>query len=316
MNRRELVNAIAVHTATEPRAVDGVLRGFTDVVLATVAKGDPVVVTGFAKFAKVQTAARMGRNPATGEAIKIQEGPHHPAQGLQGRRPRRRSRSQARQARPGQEGSGEGHPGEELSGQEGSGEDDDEGLSESAAAGRKGSGSRRGAWAGGRRRDGLGTTARASRGCQPAGKAYRSGGRPGVGGQGGEPLLGLPAPPNAAGHASRPTTPGRPSPGHRSRARTARARSSPWPSGPGTAVTSCSWLLRGRSTDLCSRLFALNSPTTAEPAPQPYGRVRAYSRRPLCVERRWYGRAPGCGGNESKSAGSRVSLSSGLVVPR
>jgi len=41
------------------------------VVSATVAKGDPVVITGFAKFAKIQTKARMGRNPATGEAIKI-----------------------------------------------------------------------------------------------------------------------------------------------------------------------------------------------------------------------------------------------------
>jgi len=40
-------------------------------VSASVAKGDPVVITGFAKFAKIQTKARMGRNPATGEAIKI-----------------------------------------------------------------------------------------------------------------------------------------------------------------------------------------------------------------------------------------------------
>lgn len=71
MNRRELVAAIAAHTDTDPRAVDTVLRGFSDVVLATVAKGDPVVITGFAKFAKVQTKARMGRNPATGESIKI-----------------------------------------------------------------------------------------------------------------------------------------------------------------------------------------------------------------------------------------------------
>jgi DNA-binding protein HU-beta len=71
MNRRELVNAIAAHTATEAKTVDAVVRGFTDVVSATVSKGDPVVLTGFAKFAKVQTKARMGRNPATGEAIKI-----------------------------------------------------------------------------------------------------------------------------------------------------------------------------------------------------------------------------------------------------
>jgi DNA-binding protein HU-beta len=71
MNRRELVTAIAAHTGTEAKTVDAVVRGFTDVVSATVAKGDPVVLTGFAKFAKVQTKARMGRNPATGETIKI-----------------------------------------------------------------------------------------------------------------------------------------------------------------------------------------------------------------------------------------------------
>jgi DNA-binding protein HU-beta len=71
VNRRELVTAVAAHSGTDPKVVDGVLRGFADVVLATVAKGDPVVLTGFAKFAKIQTKARMGRNPATGEAIRI-----------------------------------------------------------------------------------------------------------------------------------------------------------------------------------------------------------------------------------------------------
>jgi DNA-binding protein HU-beta len=71
MNRRELITAIAAHAEAEPKTVDAVLRGFTDVVCATVAKGDPVVLSGFAKFAKIQTKARMGRNPATGEAIKI-----------------------------------------------------------------------------------------------------------------------------------------------------------------------------------------------------------------------------------------------------
>jgi DNA-binding protein HU-beta len=71
MNRRELIAAIAAHSDAEPKTVDAVLRGFTDVVSATVAKGDPVVLSGFAKFAKIQTKARMGRNPGTGEAIKI-----------------------------------------------------------------------------------------------------------------------------------------------------------------------------------------------------------------------------------------------------
>ena len=71
MNRRELVTAVAAHSGADPKVVDGVLRGFTDVVLATVTKGDPVVISGFAKFAKIQTKARMGRNPATGAAIRI-----------------------------------------------------------------------------------------------------------------------------------------------------------------------------------------------------------------------------------------------------
>ena len=71
MNRRELITAVATQSDAEPKTVDAVLRGFTDVVCATVAKGDPVVLAGFAKFAKIQTKARMGRNPATGEAIKI-----------------------------------------------------------------------------------------------------------------------------------------------------------------------------------------------------------------------------------------------------
>ena len=47
------------------------LKGFTDVTTAVVSKGEPVAITGFAKFSKVERAARMGRNPATGEAIKI-----------------------------------------------------------------------------------------------------------------------------------------------------------------------------------------------------------------------------------------------------
>ena len=71
MNRRELIAAVSAHTSHDAKVVDGVLRGFTDVISATVAKGDAVVLSGFAKFAKIQTKARMGRNPATGEAIKI-----------------------------------------------------------------------------------------------------------------------------------------------------------------------------------------------------------------------------------------------------
>ncbi len=71
MNRRDLVNAVAAHTGMEPKQVDSTLKGVTDVLTAAVSKGEVVTISGFAKFAKVSRPARMGRNPATGEAIKI-----------------------------------------------------------------------------------------------------------------------------------------------------------------------------------------------------------------------------------------------------
>ena len=71
MNRRDLVNAVAAHTGVPARDVDNVLRGTTDVITAVVAKGEPVAISGFAKFAKVERAARMGRNPQTGAPVKI-----------------------------------------------------------------------------------------------------------------------------------------------------------------------------------------------------------------------------------------------------
>lgn len=71
MNRRELVNAVAAQTDRKPREIDDILKGFQEVVTAVVAGGEPVNISGFAKFVKVNRAARMGRNPATGEAIKI-----------------------------------------------------------------------------------------------------------------------------------------------------------------------------------------------------------------------------------------------------
>lgn len=71
MNRRDLVNAVANHTGRDRKEVDEVLKGFTDVVTAVVAKGEPVAISGFAKFVKVDRPARMGRNPQTGQPVKI-----------------------------------------------------------------------------------------------------------------------------------------------------------------------------------------------------------------------------------------------------
>jgi DNA-binding protein HU-beta len=71
MNKRELAKAVAVQADVELRTVATVLDGFTDVVTAVVSKGVPVAIPGFAKFVKVDRPSRMGRNPATGESIRI-----------------------------------------------------------------------------------------------------------------------------------------------------------------------------------------------------------------------------------------------------
>ena len=72
MNKRELAKAVAVQADVELKTVIKVLDSFTEVVTAVVAKGvEPVSIPGFAKFVKVDRPARMGRNPATGEAIRI-----------------------------------------------------------------------------------------------------------------------------------------------------------------------------------------------------------------------------------------------------
>jgi DNA-binding protein HU-beta len=71
MNRRELIRAVAAHTADDVKHVEALVSGLTDVITAVVAKGEAVTIQGFAKFAKVERAARMGRNPRTGEAIRI-----------------------------------------------------------------------------------------------------------------------------------------------------------------------------------------------------------------------------------------------------
>jgi DNA-binding protein HU-beta len=71
VNRRDLVQAVASQTGVERREVDTVLKGFTDVVTAVVSKGEPVSISGFAKFVKVDRPARMGRNPQTQQPVRI-----------------------------------------------------------------------------------------------------------------------------------------------------------------------------------------------------------------------------------------------------
>jgi DNA-binding protein HU-beta len=71
VNRRDLVQAVSTQSGVERKDVDSVLKGFTDVVTAVVAKGEAVSISGFAKFVKVDRPARMGRNPQTQQPVRI-----------------------------------------------------------------------------------------------------------------------------------------------------------------------------------------------------------------------------------------------------
>lgn len=71
MNRRDLVAALAERTDSDRRTADAALQAFIDTITETVATGEPVMISGFVKFARVDRAARMGRNPQTGEQIRI-----------------------------------------------------------------------------------------------------------------------------------------------------------------------------------------------------------------------------------------------------
>ena len=71
MNRRELVAAVATRTGTEKKATDAALTALVDVITEQVKNGEPVMISGFAKFARVDRPARTGRNPQTGATIQI-----------------------------------------------------------------------------------------------------------------------------------------------------------------------------------------------------------------------------------------------------
>ena len=71
MKKRDLIQAVALHTGLSNKEAAKAVEGTIDVILANVAKGEVVNLSGFAKFAKIKRPARQGRNPATGETIQI-----------------------------------------------------------------------------------------------------------------------------------------------------------------------------------------------------------------------------------------------------
>jgi DNA-binding protein HU-beta len=71
MNKTELIDAIAADCDLSKAAAQRVLESVISTVVTAVAKDDTVQLVGFGTFASGKRAARIGRNPRTGEEIKI-----------------------------------------------------------------------------------------------------------------------------------------------------------------------------------------------------------------------------------------------------
>lgn len=71
MNKSELVASIAESAGISKADANRALQALLDTVTTTLTKGDSVALTGFGTFSVAERAARTGRNPSTGKALKI-----------------------------------------------------------------------------------------------------------------------------------------------------------------------------------------------------------------------------------------------------
>jgi DNA-binding protein HU-beta len=72
VNKAELIDALAERLG-EKKSATVALDAVLAEIQATVTKGDKVSITGFGVFEKRTRAARMARNPRTGEAVKVKK---------------------------------------------------------------------------------------------------------------------------------------------------------------------------------------------------------------------------------------------------
>ena len=71
MNKAELVAKIAEDASISKTQANDALDSFVDAVTKTLKSGDKVTLVGFGTFSVSKRQARTGRNPQTGETIKI-----------------------------------------------------------------------------------------------------------------------------------------------------------------------------------------------------------------------------------------------------
>jgi DNA-binding protein HU-beta len=71
VNKTELIEHIAGKSDISKAAATRALASIIDAVKKTLKKGDSVTLVGFGTFSVSKRAARTGRNPRTGAALKI-----------------------------------------------------------------------------------------------------------------------------------------------------------------------------------------------------------------------------------------------------
>ena len=71
MNKSELIDALAAKTDSTKAAAGKAVDALVEIITAQVAKGNDVALIGFGTFKASKRAARTGKNPKTGEKLKI-----------------------------------------------------------------------------------------------------------------------------------------------------------------------------------------------------------------------------------------------------
>ena len=71
MNKTELVAAMAEKAGLSKKDAEAALKAFTETVAEELKKGEKIALVGFGTFEVSERAAREGRNPQSGEPMKI-----------------------------------------------------------------------------------------------------------------------------------------------------------------------------------------------------------------------------------------------------
>jgi DNA-binding protein HU-beta len=71
MNKAQFIAALAPHFNDSKKEAAHAVDVVFDTIVRAMSRGEDVMINDFGKFKKVDRKARMGRNPFTGETIKI-----------------------------------------------------------------------------------------------------------------------------------------------------------------------------------------------------------------------------------------------------